>query len=321
MNVLITGASGFIGSFLCEESLRRGFSTWAALRSTSSKRWLQYEGLQFIELDLTNPKTLNSQLLPLKGVGGASHWDVVIHAAGATKCLKAEDFDFHNYQCTRNLVEALMTANMMPRQFIYLSSLSATYGSTYGNSKLKTEQWLHETLDGSKTGLTVFRPTGVYGPREKDYFMMAKSIKQHVDFAVGFAPQVLTFVYVKDLVGAIMAAVERGVMDGTFNVTDGGEYPSRAFSDLIQKEMGVKHVVHITAPLWVLKVVSVIAEEFGKLTGKPSTLNRDKYKMMAQRDWRCDISPMIEVLGYQPQWQLPRGVKETIAWYKSQNWI
>ena len=89
MNVLITGASGFIGSFLCEESLRRGFSTWAALRSTSSKRWLQYEGLQFIELDLTNPSTLNSQLLPLKGVGGSPHWDVVIHAAGATKCLKA----------------------------------------------------------------------------------------------------------------------------------------------------------------------------------------------------------------------------------------
>lgn len=321
MNVLITGASGFIGSFLCEESLRRGFSTWAALRATSSKRWLQYEGLQFVELDLTNPKTLNSQLLPLKGVGGSSHWDVVIHAAGATKCLKAEDFDFHNYQCTRNLVEALMAADMMPRQFIYLSSLSATYGSTYGNSKLKTEQWLHEALDGSKTGLTIFRPTGVYGPREKDYFMMAKSIKQHVDFSVGFQPQILTFVYVKDLTGAIMAAVERGVMDGTFNVTDGGEYPSRAFSDLIQKEMGVKHVVHITAPLWVLKVVSVIAEEFGKLTGKPSTLNRDKYKMMAQRDWRCDISPMIEVLGYQPQWQLPRGVKETIAWYKSQNWI
>ena len=314
--ILITGASGFIGSFLCEESLRRGFSTWAALRATSSKRWLQYEGLQFIELDLTNPSTLNAQLSTVN-----YKWDVVIHAAGATKCLKAEEFDFHNYQCTRNLVEALMAADMMPRQFIYLSSLSATYGSTYGNSKLKAEQWLHEALDGSKTGLTVFRPTGVYGPREKDYFMMAKSIKQHVDFAVGFDPQVLTFVYVKDLVGAIMVAVEREVMDGTYNVTDGGEYPSRAFSDLIQQEMGVKHVVHITAPLWFLKVVSVIAEEVGKLTGRPSTLNRDKYKMMAQRDWRCDIRPMIEVLRYQPQWQLPRGVKETIAWYKSQNWI
>ena len=167
--VLITGASGFIGSFLCEESLQRGFSTWAALRATSSKRWLKYEGLQFVELNLTNPSALQQQLIDC-GV----RFDVVIHAAGATKCLKAEDFDFHNYQCTRNLVEALMAADMMPRQFIYLSSLSATYGSIYGESKLKTEAWLQQTIG---EGLVIFRPTGVYGPREKDYFMMAKSIK------------------------------------------------------------------------------------------------------------------------------------------------
>jgi UDP-glucose 4-epimerase len=314
--ILITGASGFIGSFLCEESLKRGFSTWAALRATSSRRWLQKPDLQFITLDLTNRTALRQQL---KGCG--VRFDVVIHAAGATKCLKTEEFDFHNYQCTRNLVEALMEADLMPHQLIYLSSLSATYGSTYGNSKLKAEQWLHDTLDASNTGLVVFRPTGVYGPREKDYFMMAQSIARHVDFSVGFEPQILTFVYVNDLVGAIMAAVERGVSEGTFNVTDGGEYASRTFSDLIQQELGVKHVLHITAPLWLLKVISVISEEWGKLTGKPSTLNRDKYKMMAQRDWRCDIRPMIEVLGYQPQWQLPRGVKETIAWYKKENWI
>ena len=313
MNVLITGASGFIGSFLCEESLRRGFSTWAALRSTSSRRWLQYEGLQFVELDLTNPKTLNSQLSTLN-----SHWDVVIHAAGATKCLKAEDFDFHNYQCTRNLVEALMELDMMPRQFIYLSSLSATYGSIYGESKLKTEAWLQQTIN---EGLVIFRPTGVYGPREKDYFMMVKSIRQHVDFSVGFQPQILTFVYVKDLTGAIFAAVEKGVTSGIFNVTDGEDYPSERFSELIQQELNIKHVLHIKAPLWLLKGISVVSEEFGKLTGKPSTLNRDKYKMMAQRDWRCDIRPMKDILGYHPQWQLPRGVKETIAWYKKENWI
>lgn len=311
--ILITGASGFIGSFLCEESLSRGFSTWAALRATSSRRWLQYEGLQFVELDLTNPSTLNAQLSTLN-----YKWDVVIHAAGATKCLKAEDFDFHNYQCTRNLVEALMELDMMPRQFIYLSSLSATYGSIYGESKLKTEAWLQQTIN---EGLVIFRPTGVYGPREKDYFMMVKSIKQHVDFSVGFQPQILTFVYVKDLTGAIFAAIEKGVTTGIFNVTDGEDYPSERFAQLIQQELNIKHVLHIKAPLWLLKCISVVSEEFGKLTGKPSTLNRDKYKMMAQRDWRCDISPMKDILGYHPQWQLPRGVKETIAWYKKENWI
>ena len=311
--VLITGASGFIGSFLCEESLSRGFSTWAALRASSSRRWLQHPDLQFLILDLSNPTVLRQQLTEC-GV----RFDVVIHAAGATKCLKAEEFDFHNYQCTRNLVEALIATDMMPHQFIYLSSLSATYGSIYGESKLKTEAWLQQTIG---EGIVIFRPTGVYGPREKDYFMMVKSIKQHVCFSVGFDPQILTFVYVKDLTGAIFAAIEKGITTGIFNVTDGEDYPSERFAELIQQELDIRHVLHVKAPLWLLKGISVVSEEFGKLTGKPSTLNRDKYKMMAQRDWRCDIRPMKNILGYHPQWQLPRGVKETITWYKEENWI
>lgn len=318
--ILITGASGFIGSFLCEESLNQGYSTWAALRAASSRKWLKYEGLQFVTLDLSDKEQLKSQLKE-NGV----RFDVIIHAAGATKCLKKEEFDFHNFQCTQNLVEALAETNLMPHQFVYLSSLSAIYGSTYGESKLKTEDWLKRTIgqesQQKETNLVIFRPTGVYGPREKDYYLQVLSVKRHVDFSVGFKPQMLTFVYVWDLVGAIFSAVAKDTKEGTFNVTDGETYTSRTFSDLIQQELGVKGVLHIKAPLWFLKIISVIAEELSHLTGKPSTLNRDKYKIMAQRDWTCDIRPMKEILDYEPQWQLPRGVKETIAWYKKENWI
>ena len=306
MRILITGASGFIGSFLCEEAMKRGFDTWAGMRTHSNKRWLNMSGLNFITLDLTDRNVLKQQLC-------GQHFDVVVHAAGATKCLRKEDFDLHNFQCTQNLVETMAELGEMPQQFIYMSSLSAIYGSTYGESKLKTEEWLKQKA----IPLAIFRPTGVYGPREKDYMMMAESIRNHIDFAVGLKEQKLTFVYVRDLVGAIFAAIDKGITDGsTFNVTDGHVYSSREFSDLIQKELEVKHVLHITAPLWLLKVISVISEEWGKFTGKPSTLNRDKYKIMAQRDWTCDISPLLNTLEYQPQWQLERGVKETIAWWK-----
>ena len=304
--ILITGASGFIGSFLCEEAVRLGYETWAAMRTHSSKKWLQMPELNFITLDMTDKSALPDQLREHK-------FDIVIHAAGATKCLNREEFDLHNFQCTRNLVEAMAELGEMPQQFIYMSSLSAIYGSTYGESKLKTEEW----LKSKGIPLAIFRPTGVYGPREKDYMMMAESISNHVDFAVGLKEQKLTFVYVRDLVGAIFAAIDKGITDGsTFNVTDGQVYSSSEFSNLIQKELGVKHVLHITAPLWLLKTISVVSEEWGKLTGKPSTLNRDKYKIMAQRDWTCDISSLLTVLEYQPQWQLERGVKETIAWWK-----
>ena len=318
MKILITGASGFVGSYLCEEALRQGHEVWAGMRTSSSRKWLKYDGLRFITLDLGDRTQLKEQL--------SEAYDVVIHAAGVTKCLHTEDFYRNNYDCTRNLAKVMGENGILPRQFIYVSSLSAEGTSDYGMSKLQAENFLKEffSTNGSgtdRTRLTIFRPTGVYGPREKDYFMMVKSIKQHVDFAVGYEPQQLTFIYVMDLVRAILTAVGRNDCRHTYNVTDSRVYSSRAFSDLIQKELGVKGVVHITAPLWFLKVVSTMSEWISHITGKPSTLNKDKYKIMAQRDWTCDISMLTDQLGYHPQVLLDEGVKLSIEWYRKQGWI
>lgn len=339
MKILITGASGFIGSFLCEEGLKRGMETWAGMRAHSSRRWLTDERLKFATLDMTNVERLKEQLSAYKQDVG--RWDVIIHAGGATKCLKREDFDLHNYLCTKNLVEALQALEMMPLQFLYVSSLSVlgpireqqnadgTYNdmlssdtpapnTAYGESKVKSEAYLRGI-----EGVTIFRPTGVYGPREKDYFMMAKSIKQHVDFAVGYKKQVITFVYVRDLVGAIFSAIGKAdVASGkTYLVSDGHNYDSRAFSDLIQEELNVKCVLHIKAPLWLLRVISAVAEGFSKLTRQPSTLNGDKYRIMCQRNWQCDISPLKADLGFVPEWPLERGVKECMEWYQVNKWL
>lgn len=343
MKILITGASGFIGSFLCEEALRRGMETWAGMRETSSRRWLQQEALHFAFLDLTDAGKLRQQLEAYQARMG--RWDIIIHAAGATKCLRREDFDLHNHQCTRNLVDTLGELGMLPDQFLYLSSLSVlgpireeqnpdgTYNdmlatdqprpnTAYGDSKVASEEFLKEAA-GRGLSYTIFRPTGVYGPRERDYFLMAKSIKRHVDFAVGYKRQVLTFVYVRDLVSAIFSAIGKADLANgkTYLVSDGHNYASRAFSDLIQRELGVGWVLRIKAPLWVLRAVSAVAEWWSGLTGKPSTLNGDKYRIMRQRNWQCDITPLRQDLGYEPEWPLERGVKECITWYKTNKWL
>src|SRR5574344_227927 len=353
--ILVTGASGFIGSCLCEEGLKRGMETWAGMREHSSRKWLKDESLHFAVLDMTSQERLHQQLTTYKEQVGK--WDVIIHAAGATKCLRREDFNLHNYECTKNLIETLQALEMLPEQFIYVSSLSVlgaireeqnsdgTYNdmlatdepqpnTAYGMSKIKSEQFLKaffskkekEEMRGDRTdscSYTIFRPTGVYGPREKDYFMMAKSIKKHVDFAVGFKKQVVTFVYVKDLVDAIYAAIGKAeVANGkTYFVSDGCNYSSRAFSDLIQQELGIKNVLHITAPLWLLKVICTISEGLSKLTHQASTLNGDKYIIMSQRNWQCDISPLRQDLDFEPSWPLERGVKECMNWYKENGWI
>ena len=73
--------------------------------------------------------------------------------------------------------------------------------------------------------------------------------------------------------------------------------------------------------MWLLRVVTFCGEHIGRLTGNISALNNDKYHILRQRNWRCDIQPAVDELGYHPQYQLPEGVKETISWYKQQGWL
>lgn len=340
--ILITGASGFIGSFLCEEGLNRGMEVWAGMRGSSSSRWLKDERLKFQTLDLTQREVLRSQLEAFRKEHGA--WDIVIHAAGATKCLKQRDFDRNNFDCTVNLVETLRETDMQPKLFVYVSSLSVLGAirekdysemvaedvpqpnTAYGRSKVKSEEYLRSL--GESFPYVIFRPTGVYGPRERDYFLQVKSIKQHIDFAVGFKKQEITFVYVADLVGAIYAAIskaqkgeEAGILQHIYHVSDGHSYSSRAFSDYIQEFLGVKHVLHIKAPLWFLRCVCALSGTMAKLTKKPATLNGDKYKILSQRNWNCDITPMRKELGYEPQWPLERGTRAAIEWYQKEKWV
>lgn len=345
--ILVTGASGFIGSFLCEEGLHQGYDVWAGVRQRSSRRYLQEPQLKIVELDMEHPETLATQLATHRKEHGT--WDVVIHCAGVTKCPREEEFERGNYLCTRHLAEGLIAAEMVPKQFIYLSSLSV-YGpireevahpdfpqtsdclyapitendlpqpnTAYGRSKLKAEQFLKSL--GSQLPTVIFRPTGVYGPREKDYFLMAKSIKGHTDFAVGYRRQEITFIYVKDLVKAIYLSVEKEVSNRGYFVSDDHIYESRAFSDLIQQELGNPWVIHFKSPLWLLKLISYTAGWVAGCLGKTCTLNKDKYQIMKQRNWQCDITPLRKELGFEPEYDLKRGVQETIAWYKQEKWL
>ena len=74
---------------------------------------------------------------------------------------------------------------------------------------------------------------------------MAKSIKQHTDFAVGFRRQDLTFIYVKDIVQAVFLGIEKQACRRAYFLADGQVYRSRAFSDLIRKELGNPFVIRV----------------------------------------------------------------------------
>ena len=328
--ILITGASGFIGSFIVEEALNRGLEVWAAVRKSSSRQFLTDERIHFIELDMSSEERLKEQM---KGLG----FDYVVHAAGVTKCLHKEDFRRINTEGTQHLVNALLALQMPLKRFVYISSLSIMGAireqqpyteilesdtphpnTAYGKSKLEAEQWLDKQI-----GLpyVILRPTGVYGPRERDYFMIAKSIKAHTDFAVGFKQQDITFVYVTDVVQAVFLAMEKGLTGRRYFLSDGEVYQSSTFSDLIHEELGRPWWIRIKAPIWLLRIITFCGEYAGHLTGKVTALNNDKYNIMRQRNWRCDIRPARQELGFEPQVKLPEGVRRSVKWYQDNNWL
>lgn len=332
--ILITGASGFIGSFYVEEALKRGWEVWAGVRTSSNLDYLTDPNIHFIDLNYNDSLQLEAQIQ--EHVLRHGRWNYVIHNAGLTKCLDESDFDRVNYHYTRSLVEALKNKGNLPDKLVFMSSLGA-FGpgdeaqytpigiqdsprpnSAYGRSKIKAERYI-ETMSGCP--YIVLRPTGVYGPRDKDYFQMISMINKGLDLAMGYKRQMLTFIYVQDLVDVCFASLESPVKNKTWFVTDGNSYSSKDFSTMVKVLLKKKVVLRLILPLGVVKVAAFAAAALSRLSGKPSVINPDKYRLMKQRNWTCDLSSLTNDLGFVPRYDLLTGLAETIAWYKTNNWL
>ncbi|MBD5310509.1 MAG: NAD(P)-dependent oxidoreductase [Bacteroides sp.] len=333
MKILVVGAGGFTGGFIVDEALRRGYEVWAGVRESTSRRYLTDERIKFVNLDFENPASLEVSLKEALPEG--EKWDWIVYNLGATKCLNFSDFSKINSDYLRLFIEILQKIGKVPEKLLYISSLSALgpgdeKGCTpftersiplpntkYGASKLKAEMNL--TMSGIP--FIILRPTGIYGPREKDYYLMFKSIQKGFDFSVGFRRQLLTFIYVEDLARAVFDALRHAHPGSTFNISEPRSYSQKEFRQIVSEALGRRFVLGIKVPLWGLKMVSVIAEKWGVMHMKPSTLNRDKYNIMKQRNWTVDVSKAREDFGFNPEIDLREGVRRCVEWYKKEGWL
>lgn len=335
MRILITGASGFIGGFLVKEALNKGYNVWAGVRENSDLSSLNDSRIQFIDLSYDDIEALTNQLKELKDEQGA--FDFVIHNAGLTKTLNKENFFRVNAQYTSNLIEALHAAGHELKKFLLMSSLSS-YGkgdevsfrpirpddpqlpdTAYGKSKLEAENTVRSQ---TYFPYVILRPTGVYGPGEKDYFIEIKSVKSGIDFAAGKEPQRITFIYVKDLARVAFLALEKEeIKNKHYFVADGDVHTDESFARMIQDVLKKKWVLRGRIPLPIVYFACVWSEWIGKLLGKSMTLNTDKYIILKQRNWICDVTSLQDELGFIPEYPLRKGLEEAINWYKKEGWL
>ncbi|MDE6371780.1 MAG: NAD(P)-dependent oxidoreductase [Duncaniella sp.] len=325
--VLIVGAGGFIGGFIAAESLRRGFETWCGVRESTSRRYLTDPALHFLILDYDDPARLKEQL-------SATRFDYIVYNLGATKCVNFLDFNRINYVYLRNFVEALQDTGTIPDRMVYMSSLSAigpgdeknytpltdssvpAPNTRYGLSKIKAETFL-QSLPASFPWI-ILRPTGVYGPHEQDYLMMIKSIDSHLDFGVGMRRQMLTFIYVEDLARAIFDALERAPLRHKYIVSEPRAYTQAQFRRIVSDTLGRRLVIPVRLPLWMLSIACRISEKWGAAKMQPVTLNTDKYNILAQRNWACDITPAQRDWGFAPRIDLAEGIRRTVLAYRQE---
>ncbi len=206
-----------------------------------------------------------------------------------------------------------------PGEKDYFMEIKSVKSTDYGKSKLEAENYLRHQ---SYFPYVILRPTGVYGPGEKDYFMEIKSVKSGFDFAVGFTPQRITFIYVKDLATVAFLALENeAVRNRHYFVADGDVYTDESFARMIQEILRKKHVLHARIPMGLVHIACQGSEWIGKLLKKSMTLNTDKYIILKQRNWICDVTPLQDELGFVPAYPLRRGLEESIEWYRKEGWL
>ena len=331
--VLVVGAGGFAGGFIVEEGLRRGYEIYAGIRESTSREYLEDKRIKFVIFDFEDDESLEKSLE--EALPRGEKWDWIVYNLGATKALTFSDFSRINYEYLKKFLEALKNADKLPEKFLMMSSLSVhgprhekdgkkfietdipAPNTRYGASKLKAEM----LLQMDNIPYIIFRPTGIYGPRDKDYFLMLKTISEGFDFSAGFRKQMLTFIYVEDLARAVFDALEKAPLNQTYLISEEASYSQKEFRRIASEALGRKTVLSIPLPLWIVKAVSTVAEKWGIARMKPSTLNRDKYNIMKQRNWDVDVSKARNDFGFRAEVPLKEGIKKAVEWYKKEKWL
>ncbi|HDL65332.1 MAG TPA: NAD(P)-dependent oxidoreductase [Proteobacteria bacterium] len=321
---LVTGGTGFIGSHLVESLLQDGWRVRCLIRETSSRRFLDHDGIEFSIGTLDDKDSL---IKPLKGV------KTVFHLAGRIKGKTRKDFFKTNQEGTRNLLEAVRESKVKLDQFILVSSLAAAGPSPdghllneeesprpvsfYGESKLAAEREAEHFSDDIP--ISILRPPAVYGPRDAETLRLIKLAGSRLRCIPGGDKNIFSALHVADMVDALLLASRRrdpGLR--VYFIGDGREYNWMEAFSIIRKILE-KSSFTITLP-WgpALATIKMLARIFPR---SKAGFYLDKINEMNHNYWVCNINRAQDELGFKPHYDLKQGLHDTIRWYQTEGWL
>lgn len=327
----VTGGTGFVGSHVVEELLRRNVEVRCMVRS--DPKWLADLDVTYVHGDLSDVETLWTAL------DGVTH---VYHVAGITRAPEWQPFYEINVKGTLNLLGAIKHAAPTVERVLLTSSLAAVGRceatlateehplrpvSRYGKSKAQMEEALHENHEMTESywealPLTVVRPPAVYGPRDRDILDFFQAVQWHVCPVVGSGSErSLSLVHARDLArGMVEASVSPTAEGETYLL--GSERPY-AWNEVKRAATNALDTWAVTVPVPPVLVggVGAVAEAWGILTGTYPPLNRDKAREIRHAITAGSIEKAQKHFDYAPRIPLTDGVAETISWYREQGWL
>jgi len=329
MKVLVTGASGFLGSHVAERLSARGDRVRALVRKTSNTKFLR----RLANVELFEGSVEQSERLREAVVGV----DAIVHAAGIVKARTVDEFFAVNVGGTSNLVQAARTAvnGHQLKRFVYVSSLEACGPSSdgapvkvdqempvtsYGRSKLSAEKVVLAVKDQLRS--TILRPGAIYGPRDSEIFEAFRSIQRGLLPLVAGGTAKGMWIYATDCADACIRAIDAEVPSGRAYFVDDGCGPleaSRVLADA-ERALGRRALVRVNLPVPMLLTVARGLEVFGRFTNRPIMLTREKANMLLH-DWVCSSEETRRELEWEPKVPWGEGVAQAVRWYRDNGWL
>ncbi|NUP10424.1 MAG: NAD-dependent epimerase/dehydratase family protein [Polyangiaceae bacterium] len=327
MRVLVTGASGFLGSHVAEQLKKRGDEVVCLVRKTSDTSFLRELGVELAEGAVDDASTLP------KAVEGAQ---AIIHCAGLVKARSMAEFDRVHEGGTVALARAALETKAPLRRFVHVST-AGVMGlggkgkkhmlgdepapvTSYGKSKLTAERALLAFT--AELPITIIRPPAIYGPRDREILAFFQMVRRtRMAFRLGHSMKSVSMIYATDCARACIAAIDAAVPSGsTYFVDDGYAYTYEDMAHAIAAGYGVGLLGTPSVPVPLVTAAAAGAELFGRVANRTMMFTRDKLPELLAEYFVVDGAPARKDLGWEPVVPFAEGAKLTATWYRENRW-